>query len=104
MLMLTDNARQAIETMIESANMPESGGLRIDAPDEQPAPARTDAPLQLEVTSQPGEWDQVVSEGRAKVFVSPRVSGMLADKLLDVQDSEGQLQFVIAPQQHAPGD
>jgi iron-sulfur cluster assembly protein len=104
MLMVTESARQAIESVVANADVPEGSGLRIDAPDEPPAPSRTGAPLQLEVASRPAEQDQVISEGSAKVFVSPRVAPLLEDKLLDVRVSEGHLQFVIAPQQDQPGE
>jgi Fe-S cluster assembly iron-binding protein IscA len=104
MLMVTESARQAIESFVANADMPEGSGLRIDAPDEPPAPSRSGAPLQLEVASGPTEQDQVVSEGGAKVFVSPRVAPLLDDKLLDVRVSEGKVQFVIAPQQGQPGE
>jgi Fe-S cluster assembly iron-binding protein IscA len=98
MLMLTDTARRAIESVVANAEMPSGSGLRIDAPDEPPTPAASGAPLQLEVAREPAEHDQVVSDGDAKVFVSPRVAPLLNDKLLDVRVTEGRMQFVIAPQ------
>jgi iron-sulfur cluster assembly protein len=98
MLMVTENARQAIESIVTSGDLPEGSGLRIDAPDEPPPPSRTGTPLQLEVASQPSEQDQVVDEGPVKVFISPRVAPLLEDKVLDVRVDDGRLQFVIAPQ------
>jgi Fe-S cluster assembly iron-binding protein IscA len=69
MLMVTENAGQAIEAIVANAEMPDGSGLRIDTPEELPAtPDRSGVPLQLEVTSQPAAQDQVVSEGGAKVF------------------------------------
>jgi Fe-S cluster assembly iron-binding protein IscA len=104
MLMVTKSARQAIESVVANAEMPEGSGLRIDAPDEPPPPSRPGAPLQLEVAGRPAEQDQVISEGNVNVFLSPRVVPLLEDKLLDVRVSEGKLQFVIAPQQGQPGE
>ena len=104
MLMVTDTARQAIESIVANAEMPDGSGLRIDAPDEPPPPSRTGAPLQLEVARQPAEQDQVVSEGEAKVFIAPRVASLLDDKMLDVRVNEGQMQFVIAPQNARQGE
>jgi Fe-S cluster assembly iron-binding protein IscA len=98
MLMLTDTARKAIESVVANAEMPDGSGLRIDAPEQPQAPAPGTAPLQLEVARQPADEDQVVTDGGAKVFVSPRVAPLLDDKLLDVRVSEGRMQFVIAPQ------
>ena len=72
MLMVTENASQAIEAIVANAEMPDGSGLRIDTPDELPAtPDRSGVPLQLEVTSQPAAQDQIVSEGGAKVFIAP---------------------------------
>jgi Fe-S cluster assembly iron-binding protein IscA len=107
MLMVTENAGQAIESIVANAKMSDGSGLRIDAPDQSPAsPDRSGVALQLEVTSQPAEQDQVVSEGGAKVFVSSKAAPMLDDKVLDVRVSEDRdrVQFVIGPQQGQPGE
>jgi iron-sulfur cluster assembly protein len=107
MLMVTENAGQAIEAIVANAAMPDGSGLRIDAPDQPPAmPDRSGAPLQLEVTSQPAEQDQVVSEGGAKVFIAPSAAPILDDMVLDVRASEDQerVEFVIGPQQGQPGE
>jgi hypothetical protein len=37
MLMVTENAGQAIEAIVANAEMPDGSGLRIDASDEPPA-------------------------------------------------------------------
>jgi iron-sulfur cluster assembly protein len=105
MLMVTENASQAIEAIVANAEMPDGSGLRIDTPDEPPAtPDRSGVPLQLEVTSQPAAQDQVVSEGGAKVFVAPAAAPILDDKVLDIRVSEdkNRVQFVIGPQQGQP--
>jgi Fe-S cluster assembly iron-binding protein IscA len=107
MLMVTENAGQAIEAIVANAEMPDGSGLRIDAPDQPPAtPDRSGAPLQLEVTSQPAEQDQVVSEGDAKVFIAPAAAPILDDMVLDVRVSEDKerVEFVIGPQQGQPGE
>jgi Fe-S cluster assembly iron-binding protein IscA len=105
MLMVTENAGQAIEALVANAEMPDGSGLRIDAPDQSvAAPDRSGAPLQLEVTSEPAEHDQIVSEGDAKVFIAPAAAPILDDKVLDVRVSEDKtrVQFVIGPQQSQP--
>jgi Fe-S cluster assembly iron-binding protein IscA len=92
---------------VANAEMPDGSGLRIDAPDQPPAtPDRSGAPLQLEVTSQPAEQDQVVSEGDAKVFIAPSAAPILDDMVLDVRVSEDKerVEFVIGPQQGQPGE
>jgi Fe-S cluster assembly iron-binding protein IscA len=103
MLMVTENARQAIESIVANADMPAGAGIRIDAPDEPPAESRAGAPLQLEVATQPGEQDQVVASNGARVFVAPRVQPILDDKLLDVRVGEGHVEFLIRPQQGQAG-
>ena len=105
MLMVTENAGHAIESIVANAEMPDGSGLRVDAPDRPSAtPDRSGVPLQLEVASQPAEQDQVVSEGGAKVFIGPSAAPMLDDKVLDVQVREDRIQFVIGPRYGQPGE
>ena len=107
MLMVTENAGRAIESIVANAEMPDGSGLRIDASDEPPAtPDGSGAALQLQVARQPAEQDQVVSEGGAKVFIAPTAAQMLDDKVLDVRvsEDENRIQFVIGPQQVQPGE
>jgi Fe-S cluster assembly iron-binding protein IscA len=105
MLMVTENARHAIESIVANAELPDGSGLRIDTPDQPPATLDTTRmPLELQVTSEPAEQDQVVGEGGAKVFVAPAVAPMLDDQVLDVQVTDDRMQFVIGPQQDQPGE
>jgi iron-sulfur cluster assembly protein len=104
MLMVTENAGQAIESLVANAEMPDGSGLRIDAPDQPATLDRSGVALQLEVASQPAEQDQVVSEGGAKIFIAPSAAPILDDKVLDVQVREDRMQFVIGPQQGQPGE
>ena len=106
MLMITENAGPAIESIVANAELPDGSGLRIDAPDQPPATLdRSGVPLQLQVASQPADQDQVVANG-AKVFIAPSAAPILDDKVLDVQVSEDKerVQFVIGPQQGQPGE
>jgi Fe-S cluster assembly iron-binding protein IscA len=104
MLVVTENARQVIESIVADAEMPDGSGIRIDAPEQPPTTSdRTAVPLQLQVASEPSEDDQVVGEGGGKVFVAPAAAPVLDDKVLDVRVSEDQMQFVIGPQQDQPG-
>jgi iron-sulfur cluster assembly protein len=106
MLIVTENAGQAIEAIVANSELPAGSGLRIDTQAEPPAtPDRGGVALQLQVASQPAEQDQVVSEGGAKVFIAPAAAPILDDKVLDVQVSEDKerVQFVIGPQQGQPG-
>ena len=105
MLVVTENARQVIQSIVADSEMPDGSGIRIDAPEQPPATDdRSAPPLQLQVASQPAEQDQVVGEGRAKVFIAPAAAPVLDDKVLDVRVSEDQMQFVIGQQQDSPGE
>lgn len=103
MLKVTENARQAIESIVSDANLPEGSGLRIDATDQPAAPSGSGVPLRLEVATQPADQDQVVAENGAKVFVAPSAAPILDDKILDVRVGDGQIQFVISPQGNGNG-
>jgi Fe-S cluster assembly iron-binding protein IscA len=107
MLMVTENAGQAIESIVANAEMPDGSGLRIDAPDQPPATLdRRGVPLLLQVASQPAVLDLVVTVGGAQVLIAPSAAPILDDKVLDVQVSEDKerVQFVIGPQQGQPGE
>ena len=70
MLMITENAGQAIESIVANAELPDGSGLRIDAPDQPPATLdRSGVPLQLQVASQPAEQDHPLRPAITRVVV-----------------------------------
>ncbi|MFS0703601.1 adhesin [Cellulomonas sp. 179-A 9B4 NHS] len=77
MLTLTDNARTAVETLTQSAGLPDEGGLRIAEQDS--------GGFELALVAGPDPGDDVVTAGDAHVYVDPRTSHTLTDQCLDVE-------------------
>ena len=82
--------------------VPEGAGIRIKGVTPADDPAVT-SELQVEVTEQPGEDDEVIDEAGARVFVEGSVCGYLADKLLDAEMVEERIRFSLAGQAASPG-
>jgi len=96
MLMLTETAVEALDTIVESASTPDGAGVRISrqiSADGQPG-------LALALVEEPDPTDQVVeTEGEhVPVFVEQAAVEALDDKVLDAQVQEGQVGFVVAQQ------
>jgi iron-sulfur cluster assembly protein len=89
MVLLTDNAVMAIQTLTAQPGAPEGGGLRIAA-DE------TRGSLRLSVASSPAQDDAVVEESGARLFLDQTANEVLNDKTLDAgADNEGQIEFTV---------
>jgi len=90
MLTVTDNAAAAIRSLTTQPDVPEGAGLRI----------ATDAAagaLQLSVSAEPHEGDQVVNESGARLFLDSEAAMLLDDKALDATvDEQGSVQFALA--------
>jgi Fe-S cluster assembly iron-binding protein IscA len=94
MLILTDNAVEAVKDIVSSAEeIPDTGGLRVVA---EAVP--TGASLRLSVASVPAEDDQVVEEQGARVFLEPGAAELLDDKVLDASVGREQVAFTISDQ------
>jgi iron-sulfur cluster assembly protein len=93
LLALTDSAVEAVKGIVSSAEVPETGGLRMVA--EQ---AGTRANFQLSVVRLPAEDDQVIDEQGARVFLEPEAASLLDDKVLDADVEQNQVAFTIADQ------
>jgi iron-sulfur cluster assembly protein len=96
MLMLTESAVEALDSIVESAPVSDAAGVRISrqvSPDGQPA-------LGLSLVEEPEPTDQVVeTEGdHVPVFVEEAAVPALDDKMLDAQVHDGQLGFVVTEQ------
>ena len=90
MLTLTENARNAVETLTTRAGLPDEGGLRIAEQD--------DGGFQLELVAGPAAGDDVVGEPDARVYVDPRTAQTLADQQLDVEATNDGTVFTLTPQ------
>lgn len=92
MLVLTENAVQAVKDIVSSSEeIPETGGLRLVA-----EPVGAQANLQLSVVSLPAEDDEVIEEQGARVFLEPEAASLLDDKVLDASVEHNQVAFTIA--------
>ena len=95
MLAITENAAEAIQTIVSSSpEIPENGGLRIVArPEEQ------QEKFELSVAAIPAEDDEVVEEHGAQVFLDPKASSYLEDKILDARVEGHQVGFALLEQE-----
>lgn len=95
MLAMTETAAEAITVLTQNQGN-EEAGLRVAVAEENTEGLQ----LSLSVLEGPETGDQVVgTESGAKVFLEPRASEFLDDKVLDVQQNEqGELNFAVYPQ------
>jgi len=93
MLTLTPNATTVIRSLLDTSDLPESGGLRIASTNNgQQAFTVQTAPT-------PEDGDQVVDEMGARVFVDPGAVQALGETVLDADvDEQGNVQFLITAQ------
>jgi len=92
LLALTDNAVEAVKTIVFSSDN-ETSGLRMVA-----ERAGTQANFQLSVVPLPAEDDEVIEERGARVFLEPEAASLLDDKVLDASIEQNQVAFTIADQ------
>ena len=94
MLAITENAAEAIQTIVASSpKVPEQGGLRIVARSEG-----EQEKLELTIAAIPAEDDEVVEEHGAHVFLDPEAATYLEDKLLDARVEGDQVEFALLEQ------
>jgi Fe-S cluster assembly iron-binding protein IscA len=93
LLALTDNAVEAVKDIVSSAEVPDTGGLRLVAEREG-----TQANFQLSVVPLPAEDDEVIDDQGARVFLEPEAASLLENKVLDADVEQNQLAFTIVNQ------
>lgn len=94
MLSITQGAADAIRTLVETAGVPERGGMRISIAQENGAQAS----LQLALSEAPLEGDAVVAEDGAKVFLDETAVEALGDSALDGSVEGDEVSFGIVEQ------
>jgi len=93
MLLLTDNAKHAIESILAGAEDPGSAGLRISSS------ANESNSLSLTVTTSPNDGDTIVDESGARVFLAPVAAEILDAMVLDTEAHEdGAVRFKVSRQ------
>ena len=94
MLALTDNAVEAVKSIVSSSDeASETSGLRMVA-----ERAGTQATFHLTVVPLPAEEDEVIDEQGARVFLEPEAASLLDEKVLDASVEQDQVAFTIADQ------
>jgi iron-sulfur cluster assembly protein len=94
LLALTDNAVEAVKTIVSSSDdLSETSGLRVVADR-----AGTQAILQLSVVPLPAEDAEVIEEQGVRVFLEQEAASLLDDKVLDATVEQNQVAFTIADQ------
>lgn len=91
MLTLTENARHAVQDIVERAGVPAEGGLRIAPSAEQ------SGSFEMSLVPAPVEGDEVIASEGTQVFVEPEAAEVLSDQQLDATASEEGLGFLLAP-------
>jgi len=93
MLVLTDSARTAIESILAGSSAAEASGLRISANPEDATALRVD------VATGPSDGDTVIEDSGTRVFLQPAAATILDDKILDaVPGPAGTVNLQVSPQ------
>lgn len=96
MLTITEDAVEALDTIVESAPVSDDAGVRISRQMDD----NGQAGLGISLVEQPEPTDQVLEiEGdHVPVFVEADAAPALEDKVLDARVQDGQVGFVVAQQ------
>jgi Fe-S cluster assembly iron-binding protein IscA len=93
MITLTLEATDAIRDLVGSAELPESGGLRLDMND---ATLNSAPPsLALSLVESPAAGDEVIDEGGVHVYVSQQAAPLLDGKEIDARTEAGGVTFLV---------
>ena len=94
MLALTPQAVEIIRSIVDSAESPDSAGLRIAETARSDSEGRQ---LAVSIEDAPIEGDEVVVEEDVQVFVEDRVASYLDGRTLDAELDErtGQVKFLV---------
>lgn len=102
MLTLTPNATETIDRILSSPAVPDGAGVRIMPSMQVKDGASTDKELIVAVAEQPGDGDQVIEEGGARVFVQDSLADPLHDMFLDANIVDQQVHFMLGAQSDSP--
>jgi iron-sulfur cluster assembly protein len=91
MLVLTDQAIEAIRGIVDDSELGPNGGLRITGTNE----GNGDAALEFELADEAQAGDEVVREGGAVVFLDEAAAALLAGKTLDVHSHGDHFHFSV---------
>jgi iron-sulfur cluster assembly protein len=98
MLTITPSAATAIKAIVQSAGVPEDGGIRISVAQQDGSQAR----LELALSEAPLAGDAVLEEDGANVFLDEMATLALEDKSLDAQVEGDEVSFGISQREEPP--
>ena len=93
MITLTMEATDAIRELVGNAELPDTGGLRLDMNDG----SLNSAPpsLALSLVESPAANDEVIDEGGVHVYVSEQVAPLLDGKEIDARSEPSGVTFLV---------
>jgi iron-sulfur cluster assembly protein len=93
MITLTTEATDAIRELVGNAELPDSGGLRLDMNDG----TMNSAPpsLALTLVESPATGDEVIDEDGVHVYVSEQAAPLLDGKEIDARSEAGGVTFLV---------
>lgn len=89
MLTLAPSAVEAVDSLLQTPEVPDDAGLRIRTAGE--------SELTLELAPKPAPGDQVIEEGTARVFVESEAAPMLDHAQLEARMDGDQVAFGLTP-------
>ena len=93
MITLTTEATDAIRDLVGTAELPDTGGLRLDTSD---ATLNSAPPsLALALVETPAVDDEVIDDGDVRVYVSKQAAPLLDGKELDTRAEAGGVTFLV---------
>ena len=99
MLVLTEQAADAIKGIVEEAEAGPGAGLRISGSEDG-----DDTALEFSVADGPEEGDEVVTHGGASVFLDAVAAEVLADRTLGVEAHGDHFHFSLDEQEDAEAE
>ena len=93
MLKITEQAQEAISSIVADGGVGDGGGLRISG-----TQSNGETALDFELAEAAGDGDQTVTEGGAVLFLDEVATAVLDDKVLDVHAHGDHFHFSIDEQ------
>jgi len=96
MITLTTEATDAIRELVDNAELPDTGGLRLDMTEA----TMNSAPpsLALTLVETPATGDEVIDQGGIHVYVSKQAAPLLDGKEIDARNEPAGVTFLVNEQ------
>ena len=96
MISLTPAAADVIRDLMETSQVPDTGGLRMHVSD--PSANSSQASLAVSLVEEPPLGDEVLDESGVHVFLTPQAADLVGDKQLDAAIDDGKVRFMLHEQ------